>query len=223
MIAAAVATLVVVWAAPAAAHVDVTADKTEAGATDVTLTFTAESESSSAGVVSLRVVLPAGIVPAEVTYVSGPSGWKLTRTPDGYTVAGPAVGPGRPVTYTVRIAQLPPDATSLSFRTLQTYTNGEVDRWIEVPREGSPEPDNPAPTLRLTAVATSTSATATTPPTTAPVATTGPAPATPTATDTSTGSSGWWWLLLVAVLLVGAGVLLWWRRRRPAGAGPEST
>src|SRR5690349_8572300 len=75
LVGAAAAVVVAVWAAPASAHVEVSADNPQPGATNVTLTFRAESESPDAGVVSMQVVLPAGIAPGDVTYVSGPAGW----------------------------------------------------------------------------------------------------------------------------------------------------
>jgi hypothetical protein len=203
-----VTALVAVWAAPAVAHVEVSADKTLAGATDVTLTFTAESESTSAGVVSMQVVLPAGIAPADVTYVSGPKGWKFTRNADGYTVGGPALAVGKEFSYKVKIAKLPTDADTISFKTLEKYSDGEVDRWIEIPTPGGDEPDNPAPTLELTG------ATSSAPPTTSPPA---PAPTTATTPTTASGGSGtsaWLWILLAVVLAAIVGALLWARRRR---------
>jgi hypothetical protein len=46
---------------------------------------------------------------------------------------------------------VPDDASSLTFKALQTYSNGDVVRWIDVPQTGQPEPDHPAPVLTLTA------------------------------------------------------------------------
>ncbi|MET7392049.1 hypothetical protein ABZS66_00930 [Dactylosporangium sp. NPDC005572] len=40
----------------------------------VTVPITAESESTTAGIASLRVALQAGIAPADVSWVSGPTG-----------------------------------------------------------------------------------------------------------------------------------------------------
>jgi uncharacterized protein YcnI len=187
-------------AAPAAAHVEVSADKAQAGATEVTVSFSAESESPTLGIVSLQVSLPAGIAPTDVTLGSGPTGWTLTPQPDGYTVAGPALPAGEDAKYQVKIARLPADATSLAFKTLQTYSDGRVDRWIEIPQGGA-EPENPAPVLTL-----------------APAA---PATPTPTATTVAaapaadSGSSVWVWLAIGAVVLIAlVGLGLWWRRRR---------
>jgi len=217
LIGVAVAAVVAVWAAPAAAHVEVSADKAQAGATDVTLTFTAESESTSAGVVAMQVVLPHGIAPADVTYVSGPKGWTLTPTTDGYTVGGPALPVGQDFEYKVKIAKLPSDAATLSFRTLEKYSDGDVDRWIEIPTPGGDEPDNPAPTLELagaTSSAATTSAAAATPP--APTS----ASTVPIAASGGSATSPWLWILIVAIVAAVVGTLLWARRRRPADGEP---
>ena len=43
-------------------------------------------------------------------------------------------------------------------KTLQTYSDGNVSRWIEEPTPGAEEPENPAPVLALAAAAASPSA-----------------------------------------------------------------
>jgi hypothetical protein len=42
-----------------------------------------------------------------------------------------------------------PDADSITFKALQSYFNGDIVRWIDEPKAGQPEPDHPAPTLKL--------------------------------------------------------------------------
>lgn len=32
---------------------------------------------------------------------------------------------------------------------MQTYSNGDITRWIDLPQPGQPEPDHPAPELTL--------------------------------------------------------------------------
>jgi uncharacterized protein YcnI len=141
-------TALLLSAGPAAAHVEVESEKAQALAENVELSFDAESESNSAGIIELRVVLPEGIVPADVTYGEGPKGWKFTANDDGYTVKGPAVKTGENAKYSVVVKQLP-DAEELAFKTLQTYSDGHTDRWIEL-GDGSEEP---APVLKLKAAA----------------------------------------------------------------------
>lgn len=211
--------------APARAHVEVEADKPQAGATDVTVSFSSEAESDRAGVVSVQVVLPAGIAAADVTLAKGPTGWALTRKADGFLLAGKALPVGRDAAWSIKIKQLPYGVTQLPFKVLVTYGDGEVHRWIELP--GDPGSDNPAPVLKVrpapslppsapptTAAAPTTSAaapppTSAAPPTTAPVAV--------PASNEDSGMSPWLWILIAAaaaaVGAVGVGALM---RRRSA-------
>ncbi len=212
--AAVVLGIVLLATAPAAAHVEVSPGTAAAGTGDVVLTFTAESESTTAGVTALRVVLPPGVAPADVGWVSGPPGWTLRTASDGYTVSGPAVPVGREVVYAVRIRRLPPRAGQLAFRTLQTYSDGRVDRWIELPQRGASEPPNPAPVLTVTGpVSPGASGATGASPGTVP---SGPAPATTSAVSgRDSGAPPWVWPAGVVAVLA-AGTALWWflRRRR---------
>ncbi|MFD5618123.1 DUF1775 domain-containing protein [Streptomyces yangpuensis] len=140
-----------VSAGPAAAHAGVTASDPRALAENVTLSFTSEAESDSAGIAELRVVLPKGIAPDAVTLKDAPEGWKLTPTPDGYSIGGTALATGTDAEYSITVRQLP-DEKSLVFKTLETYGDGKVSRWIEVPTGGE-KVDNPAPVLELKAAA----------------------------------------------------------------------
>ncbi|MCW3845003.1 DUF1775 domain-containing protein [Micromonospora yasonensis] len=206
-------------AGPASAHVEVSADKAQAGATDSVLTFVAESESTTAGITALRVVLPAGIKPADVTWVSGPTGWALKTAADGYTVSGPAVPAGKDAEYAVRVRQLPTDIRQLVFKTLQTYSDDHVDRWIEEPNSGGAA-DNPAPVLTVAAApagaATSPSA-APTPSASAPAtdASSAATPA-PAADEQDAGTPAVVWLLVIAAGAAAVGGLWWALRRRRA-------
>jgi uncharacterized protein YcnI len=203
---------------PALAHVEVEADKTQAGATDVTLTFTGEAESGSAGIKSERVVLPAGIAPADVRLVKAPTGWKFTSAADGFTVAGRALKVGEDAVFAVRLAQLPTDATTLSFKTLETYGDGAISRWIELPQAGQAEPDHPAPTIRLKGAVKSAPASSSAAPSSPVVS--APAVANSAVADQdpagSSNSSAVWWILLAVVVIAAAGGLLLWRRSTAA-------
>lgn len=147
-LAFATSALLLATAAPALAHTEVSASDSHALAKNVTLTFEAEAEASSAGFTKIRTVLPEGIEPGDVELKQAPKGWKLKATEDGYIVGGPALAPGENADHSVVVRQLP-DATSLAFKTVDTYEGGKVSRWIEVADEGEPEPENPAPLLKL--------------------------------------------------------------------------
>jgi uncharacterized protein YcnI len=224
---AATASVVLGWAAPAWAHVEVSADKPRAGATNVTVTFNGEAESDSAGIKSERVVLPAGITPDQVRLGKAPSGWTYTKAADGFTVGGKALKIGQDARFSVVIAQLPANATELAFKTVETYGDGKVSRWIEIPQAGQPEPDNPAPVLKLAAAARpapTTAAPTTAAPTTAapttgvPATSTEPAfTATPIAAEDSGSRTALWVAVAAVVVLAAAAGVAFALRRRRAG------
>jgi Domain of unkown function (DUF1775) len=202
-------------AGPALAHVEVSADRTTAGATDVTLRFHGEGENPSAGITAERVVLPAGIAPADVSPVRAPRGWRFTRGADGFTVAGTALKPGTDAVWSVKVAQLPAGATRLSFKTLETYGDGKISRWIEIQEPGQAEPDNPAPLLTLRP-GPSTAPASTAAPATSATSAPAPGPATvrATAPAADTGGTSTWWIWIVAIVPVAAAAALVLARRR---------
>jgi len=209
----------VLVAAPAYAHTEVEIEPARAGAANARVTITAEAESNDAGIRAVQVFLPDGIAPADVTLLSAPSGWKLTTGADNYTVAGRALPVGTDARHRIRVRRLPTDPV-IYFKVLVTYSDGQVDRWIELPSGANPDPDNPAPSVRL---AGGVGRTPTPPPTTAPAPTTAAAPPTaaavspsPASADASGGGNGLLIGLIVAALAVAAAtgfILL--RRRRP--------
>lgn len=138
-------------AAPAAAHAEVEASTPQALAENVTLSFVSEAESATAGFTELRIVLPDGIAPGDVRLEEAPKGWKLKATDDGYSVGGPALKTGVDAEHAITVRQLP-DAKEIAFKTVETYSDGKVSRWIELPADGA-EAEQPAPVLTLKAAA----------------------------------------------------------------------
>ncbi len=222
LVTAATATALLLTAGPASAHVEVESDKAQALAENVEISFDAESESDTAGITKIRVVLPEGIAPADVTYSEGPKGWKFTAGDDGYTVEGPAVKAGVNAEYSVVVKQLP-DAKELAFKTLQTYSDGRTDRWIELDESG----ENPAPVLKLKAAAPGAKPVSPSPSETETAASPSPTPeetepsASPAAQaeekdDDGGVSAGAWVGIGLAVVVVAGGAVYLLRRR--AGA-----
>jgi uncharacterized protein YcnI len=146
------ASMSLVMTAPAFAHTDVEIEPAQAGATDALVTVIPEAHNDNAGATSVRVVLPDGIAPGDVTLVDVPAGWEFTAGDDGYTVSGDELDIGTIPRHQVRVAQLP-DEPIIYFRILTTYSDGQVDRWIEEPSDANPEPENPAPGVELAAAA----------------------------------------------------------------------
>jgi uncharacterized protein YcnI len=170
--AATVATLaaagVLAAAGAAFAHVTVHPESYAKGATDGVLTFRVPNEEDTAATTKVQVFLPTDH-PILGVLVSPQDGWtaqvtttKLktpVKTDDGtitdavsqITWTGGRIRHGQYQDFNVAFGQLPEDADQLTFKTLQTYSDGNVVRWIEEAQKGQGEPENPAPVLRLTA------------------------------------------------------------------------
>ncbi|SMO96255.1 Uncharacterized protein YcnI [Geodermatophilus aquaeductus] len=217
--------VVVVGAGPAGAHVEASAEGAQAGAGPLTVSFLAEAESSTAGIVGAQVQLPEGLPPASATLASAPAGWAMTPTADGYEVAGPDIGAGVDLEYSVVIDRLPQEAPAeLPFKTLLRYSDGVEDAWIEVPFEGNPEPENPAPSIAVAPAAapvtTPAPATESAAPSTAATESSPSRSAAPEAAAADDGglSTG----AVVALAAVAAAALaggLWFLRRRSSHTG----
>ncbi|HST67162.1 MAG TPA: DUF1775 domain-containing protein [Mycobacteriales bacterium] len=214
------AAAVLTAAGPAFAHVEVEAAPARALATNATLTMTAEAESSTAGITGVRIQLPSGLVPADLTLASGPTGWRLTGSGAVVDVKGPALPVGRSLRLGLKVRQLPA-GSQLVLKTVQSYSDGQSDAWIEVPSDSVPDPDQPAPVVRLQAAApgatplprattpapTAAAPTSATPTTAAPSTAAGSsAPAVAEAAADDDNGSGAAWLfggVLIGVVLLG--------------------
>ncbi|WP_406169302.1 YcnI family protein [Streptomyces sp. NBC_00996] len=169
---AALTTAGVLTAAGAAfAHVTVHPESYAKGATDGVLTFRVPNEEDTASTTKVQVFLPTDH-PVLGVLVTPQSGWtaKVTttklktpiKTDDGtitdavseITWTGGRIRHGEFQDFNVAFGQLPDDTGQLEFKTLQTYSDGNVVRWIEETPKGGEEPENPAPVLTLTAKAT---------------------------------------------------------------------
>lgn len=168
---------VLVAAGVASAHVTVHPESYAKGATDGVLTFRVPNEEDTASTTRVQVFLPTDH-PVLGVLVSPRDGWtaKVTttklktpvKTDDGtiteaaseITWTGGRIGAGQFEDFDVAFGQLPEDTGRLTFKTLQTYSDGKVVRWIEEPADGADEPENPAPALKLTAAGADTASTA---------------------------------------------------------------
>ncbi|MFJ5175650.1 YcnI family protein [Streptomyces griseoviridis] len=162
------AAAVVAAAGAASAHVTVHPESYPEGATDGVLTFRVPNEEDTASTTEVRVFLPTDH-PVLGVLVSPRDGWRAkvttsklrtpVKTDDGtltdavseITWTGGRIGAGRYEDFDVAFGQLPDNARQLTFKTLQTYSDGRTVRWIEEAAPGDDEPENPAPVLRLTA------------------------------------------------------------------------
>jgi uncharacterized protein YcnI len=154
LIAAVVAALALVAAAPAYAHVSVNPGEAPKGSF-AKLTFRVPNERDAASTTKVELAFPSDH-PIENVSVKPVTGWTYVIGRTGVTVSritwtGGPIKPGEFYEFDVSVGPLPEDADQLVFQALQTYDNGEDVRWIEETPEGGEEPEHPAPVLKLTA------------------------------------------------------------------------
>ncbi|MGY1725480.1 YcnI family protein [Geodermatophilus sp. SYSU D01062] len=159
----------VVVAAGASAHVSVSSADAAAGGYGK-LTFRVPNESDTASTVSVRISIPEDQALASLRTLPVP-GWTVVTT--AAELSSPADDHGTEITSYVSVVEFRadagggiapgqfqefslsggpfPDADTLSFPTVQTYSDGTESAWIEPTVEGQEEPENPAPTLTLAA------------------------------------------------------------------------
>jgi periplasmic copper chaperone A len=213
----AAAVVVLALAAPAAAHVTVNpSNATQGGYTKVA--FRVPNEKDSAQTVKVEINLPTDAPIASVA-LKPLTGWTGTteksklatpiKTDDGEiteavtkitwtAAAGAAIQPAQFQEFEVSLGPLPA-VDQIIFKALQTYSDGDIVRWIDEPKADGSEPQHPAPTLKLaksTAADThAATATATQPATAA------------TASDASSSSGAGTWLGIAGVILGLAGLV----------------
>ncbi len=219
----------VVPATSALAHVTVNPREATAGGY-AKLAFRVPNERDDAGTTKLEVNFPpehpfasVGVRPTdgwtytlEKTKLSTPitaHGDQISEAPSKITWTGGTIKPGEFEEFEISLGPLPEDADSLTFRALQTYSSGEVVRWIEEASPGGAEVERPAPVLKLTKAAASTD----TPSTTAPAseAQSGAVGADDVATKDDVNGARTFGILGMVFGLVGLVTAATARRKRP--------
>ena len=166
-------------AAPASAHVTVSAPGAARGGSDAVITFRVPTESDTASTTGLQVQLPTD-TPIAGVLVRPIPGWTHTQktvklakpisTDDGditeavaeidWTATAGGIKPGEFGEFVFMAGQLP-DAPRITFKAVQIYSDGSRTSWTEVPAPGSTaEPEHPAPSLDLAAASTAPAASA---------------------------------------------------------------
>jgi periplasmic copper chaperone A len=211
----------VLLAGPASAHVTVNPREAQQGGY-AKLTFRVPTESDTLSTTKVEVQLPTDHPLASVSVRPHP-GWtyrvekaKLATpvtTDDGQVTeavstitwtaaADAAIKPGEFDEFDVSVGPLP-KAASLTFKALQTYSDGSVVRWIDESAAGQPEAEHPAPVLTLTPASDDTA-----------TATSSPAPSDPSATSSEDDSKAPLVLSIVALVVAIAAAGLAFVRRR---------
>ncbi|NKQ57446.1 YcnI family protein [Amycolatopsis sp. K13G38] len=153
---------------PAAfAHISITPGTVETGAPAV-FSFHVPNENDTASTVRLEVVFPTDQPLSAATPQAVP-GWRITvrklpldkpmQTSTGMSGQqvqsivweGGQIPPDTYAEFPVRVNAMPDKPGALAFKTLQTYSDGTVSRWIDATEPGKPEPEHPAPTVTVSA------------------------------------------------------------------------
>lgn len=168
VMAAATVAGAVTFAGAAAAHVAVEPSGTPERGGDVRIAFRVPNETDDTDTTKVEVHLPADHPIASVAVEPVP-GWAVDaqkttlatpiKSDDGEVTQAVTVitwtadqnagiKPGQFQEFPVALEGLP-DTATLAFKTLQTYSDGTVVRWIDDPNPNGQEPEHPAPVLTL--------------------------------------------------------------------------
>jgi uncharacterized protein YcnI len=207
------AVAVLLAALPASAHVTISPDTAAQGGSDVQMTFRVPNEESNASTTQIQIAFPTDHPIASVLVQPVP-GWTATivnttlstpiHTDDGdisqvvsqVTWTGGQIQPGQYGAFTVLFGLLPSNTSQVVFKAVQTYSNGDIVRWIDLTQAGQPAPDHPAPVLTLTKAGDSTTAAAA--PATNTSSTSGTATASAAGSDSTARTLG------IAGIVIGA-------------------
>jgi uncharacterized protein YcnI len=237
IVALAAGAALVLPAASAFAHVTVNPRSATQGSY-TKVAFRVPNEEDAANTTKLEVNFPPDHPIASVSVRPHP-GWtySVTKTKlanpitsdDGaiseavtkITWTGGAIKPGEFDEFEVSLGPLPDDTDSLTFKALQTYSNGDIVRWIDEATPGGAEPDHPAPVLTLTKAAATDGSAAASTTTTAPAAEKqgGEVAAKAGPSQSDVDRANWFGLLGLGFGALGFATALAGRRRKSAATG----
>jgi uncharacterized protein YcnI len=178
IVALGVLAFTVLDAGVAAAHVTVSPSSLPQGTSDAVLTFRVPNESTTASVVALQIQFPLSH-PIVLLSPEAGSGWNVSvhmerlskpiTTDDGTFTSttseidwsGGSIPVGQFGQFNVLAQGIPTGTSELVFKAIQSYSDGTVVSWIQVPDHAVPNPPHPAPTITLTAAGSDTSSTST--------------------------------------------------------------
>ena len=173
VVVGAVTALVVCGAGVASAHVTAHSPDQVVQGGDAEITFRVPNEEDSAGTVQLQVNFSttSPIGDADVKPVPGWSAHVTTvklanpvrmakdtvtdavRSITWTALPGTRINPGEFQEFSISVEGLPTNTDTMVMPAVQTYDNGDVVRWDQLPAPGQPEPEHPAPSIALTGAA----------------------------------------------------------------------
>jgi uncharacterized protein YcnI len=136
---------VLLGAGAASAHIDPSPPAVEAG-TLATVEFGVEHGCSGSPTVALDIEVPVEITDAAPVTKSG---WDSTINGRVITFSGGPLAADTPDSFAISFTA-PGTPGTLLFPTVQKCVDGETS-WISVTKPGEPEPEHPAPALKVTA------------------------------------------------------------------------
>jgi periplasmic copper chaperone A len=209
LVAACALVFVLLDAGVAAAHVTVSPSSLPQGTDDAILTFRVPNESATAAVTGLKIQFPLAHPIVLVNPEAG-SGWQVnvikstlpkpittddgtfTSTTSEIDWSGSTIPVGQFGEFNVLAQGVPSGTSQLVFKAIQTYSDGTVVSWIQIPSKAVPDPEHPAPVITLTKGGGA--------------ATTAAVAAAPVSTgSTSSGTNAW---EIAALILAGLAVVL---------------
>jgi uncharacterized protein YcnI len=128
----------------ASAHIDPDPIAMQVGASG-TVAFNVEHGCDGSPMTDLKIQIPQGVT--GVTAVEK-AGWTATVTADTVEFSGGSLDAATPDHFDITLTA-PTTAGDIHFPAIELCTVGEID-WIEIPQEGQPEPENVAPTIKIT-------------------------------------------------------------------------
>ena len=221
---------VLAFGSPAYAHVTVDPSSAPQGA-EITLGFRVPSEEPTADTIKIQIFFPTahpilGVDPEPIR------GWEDTTVTQQLTVpvqtddgpvtsvvsevqwSGGPIPPGNFVEFDVLAQSLPTNTKTVVFKALQTYSNGDIVRWIDPVTAADPDPTHPTPILTLTPPGSGTGAVAGSPSVTVDTSRL----ASVSAVNSAKSQARVGIAVGIVGLLVGVGALLFTRRSRRSPA-----
>jgi uncharacterized protein YcnI len=207
----------------ATAHVTISPPAAQHGTT-AELTFRVPNEASDAATVKIQIQIPTSSPIAQLLARPVP-GWTVsehtvklpkplvtddgtfTKVVDLVTWSGGRIEPGQYQDFALSADPLPDVGTQIAFKTLQSYSNGDIVRWIDLQQPGQPTPAHPAPVLTLTSHAISGNS----------IMVMGPATQAPPAAGSQSSWPGVVAVIALAVALLSLGVVVELLRRPRSG------
>ena len=216
--ATAFVTVILVTGGIVSAHIEPDPIAMQVG-TSGTAAFNVEHGCDGSPMTDLKIQIPTGVTGVAPV---AKNGWTATFTGDTVEFKGGPLDATTEDQFDITLTA-PTTAGDIHFPAIEICQVGEID-WIEIPAEGGAEPENPAPTIKIT----------TNPPTAAELT---PAPEEPegtadtvaaTATDTAittakaddSSNTGTIVVIVIIVIIVlaGGGILLARRKNAPPAA-----